>query len=59
VYRLQRTTTLHECAAVPRRARSKAHRLLDHPTLGLRVMMKEKKKKKVQIQEVQGFGLMD
>ena len=33
-----KTTTLHECALVPRRAFFKAHRLVYHSTLGFRVI---------------------
>jgi len=38
-----RTTTLQKCEAVPRRARIKAHRLVYHSTLGLRVIKKKRK----------------
>jgi hypothetical protein len=39
-----KTTSLHEYAAVPRRARISGSRLLYHSTLGLRVIKKKKKK---------------
>jgi len=37
-----RTTALQKCEAVPRRLVFKAHRLLYHSTLGLRVIKKKK-----------------
>jgi len=41
VQSLQEATTLQKCAAVPGGLVCKAHRLLYHPTLGLRVIKKE------------------
>ena len=42
-----KTTTLHQCAAVPWRLVFKAHRLLYHSTLGLRVIKKRRREEQV------------
>ena len=43
------TTTLHKSAVVPRRARCKAHRLVYHSTLGLRVVKKNKQDPRAEV----------